>query len=264
MVGDLTLVTDVPEVLGIPADALAGWRPRGRSYRSTTRLQYTGPLFARLDTPIPERVRAFLGGDRPTAHVAPTSCRPEFVRLLVAAVREAGLRAVVAGAPSLADLEGDDVVVADLLPSHTVMPQVDLAVITGGQGSGQTAMATGTPFVGLPLQPEQEFNVSLAVRHGMAVALGPRGATVRSVAGAVRSLTARPGHRECAQQVQQHYAGVDGAALAARALQAHLASHARPTSGDPSGPQLAAPPPAAPRPGQAPSPVNANLGPERR
>jgi UDP:flavonoid glycosyltransferase YjiC (YdhE family) len=116
------------------------------------------------------------------------------------------------------------------------MPQVDLAVITGGQGSVQTAMATGTPFVGLPLQPEQEFNVSLAVRHGMALALGPRTATVASVAGAVRSLSTRPSHRECARRVQGHYAGVDGAALAARALRAHLATH-------------------APRPGQTPSPT---------
>ena len=52
MLGDLTLVTDVPEVLGVPRAELESWRPRRPSaFRPGTRLTSTGPLFARLDVP---------------------------------------------------------------------------------------------------------------------------------------------------------------------------------------------------------------------
>jgi radical SAM protein with 4Fe4S-binding SPASM domain len=54
LLGDLTLVTDTPDVLGISAEAMAAWRPRAPGYRATTRLRYAGPLFAHLETPLPE------------------------------------------------------------------------------------------------------------------------------------------------------------------------------------------------------------------
>lgn len=219
MVGDLTLVTDVPEVLGVPADDLRAWRPTGAAYRPDTRLEYTGPLFATLDVPVPDRVEEFLDRKGPVAYVAPSSARTEFVRRLVAGVRRAGLRAVVA-APGhdLADLEGDDVVVEPLLPSHLVMPRVDVGLIMGGQGSVQTAMASGLPFVGFPLHGEQELNVGLGVRHGLALGLGPRRATEEGVARAVRRIVGEPGFTEAAQRVRGHYAGIDGAARAAAVL----------------------------------------------
>jgi len=46
------------------------------------------------------------------------------------------------------------------------MPLVDLAIIHGGQGSVQTAIASGTPFLGFPLHPEQDFNLNLVENKG--------------------------------------------------------------------------------------------------
>ncbi|MGJ7506840.1 hypothetical protein [Variovorax sp. GT1P44] len=44
MLGDLTLVTDVPGVLGIPDADMTAWRPNGSgAYRPSTRLRYVGP-----------------------------------------------------------------------------------------------------------------------------------------------------------------------------------------------------------------------------
>jgi len=48
------------------------------------------------------------------------------------------------------------------------MSDVGLAVIAGGQGSVQTALAAGVPFVGIPLQPEQDANVTFAQNQGAA------------------------------------------------------------------------------------------------
>lgn len=227
MVGDLTLVTDVPEVLGIPEDELAAWRPRGRAYRPSTRLAYSGPLFARLEVPVPQDVEAFLDGTRPTAYVAPTSSSPALLRDLVAGVRKAGLRVIVAATVhDVADLASGDVVVAGVLPSHEIMPRVEVALIMGGQGSVQTAMASGTPFVGFPLQPEQELNVALGVRHGMAIGVGPRRATADTIGAAVRRLTEGGAYREAAQRVRGHYAGIDGAARAADVILSHPSQRA--------------------------------------
>jgi len=225
MLGDLTLVTDVPEVLGVSDACMSAWRPNGhRAYRAETRLRYVGPLYARLDLPIPERAEAFLDdGARPTAYVALSSSTPAFIRRVVAGVRDAGLRVLVgATIHELRDLENPDVMVEGILPSHRVMPRVTVALIMGGQGSVQTAMASGTPFVGFPLQPEQELNVALAARQGMAIAIGPRRADEAKVARAVRAIITQPAYAAAAVRVQQHYAGIDGAGRAADAVIGHL------------------------------------------
>lgn len=232
MLGDLTLVTDIPDVLGIPASDLQAWSPNDRRpYRRSTRLRYVGPMHARLDAPIPARVRPFLDGSRPTAYVALTSSTPAFVRRVVTAVRLAGLRAIVAATVhDLEDLAGDDVVVADILPSHEVMPHVDVAVIMGGQGSVQTAMCAGTPFVAFPLHPEQELNAALGVRQGMAIALGVRRMTEVTLAASLRRVVTEPSFRAAARRVQALYAGIDGPSRAADAIVEYLASRPRPVA----------------------------------
>ena len=56
LLGDLTLVTDVPELLGVPRAEVDGRTPRDpRRYRPGTRLRYTGPLYAHLGIPSPIR-----------------------------------------------------------------------------------------------------------------------------------------------------------------------------------------------------------------
>lgn len=229
MLGDLTLVTDVPEVLGISDADMSAWRPNGHgAYRAGTRLRYVGPLYARLDLPISARVEAFLGDARPTAYVCLSSSTPAFIRRVVSGVRDAGLRVLVgATIHELRDLENPDVLVEGILPSHRIMPRVAVALIMGGQGSVQTAMAGGTPFVGFPLQPEQELNVALAVRQGMAIAVGPRRADEAKVARAVREIVTQPAYKAAAARTRQHYIDVDGAGRAAEAVIEHLRERAR-------------------------------------
>jgi UDP:flavonoid glycosyltransferase YjiC (YdhE family) len=145
LLGDLTLVTDVPEVLGISREEVASWTPRDPSrYRTGTHLRYPGPIYARLESPVPERVERFLEGPRPIVYVAITSSAPELVRQVVAALRDLDARLLVAATVhDLRDLEDDRVLVESVLPSHAIMPRVDLGVISGGQGSVQTGTRVG-------------------------------------------------------------------------------------------------------------------------
>lgn len=224
MLGDLTLVTDLPEVLGVPEAELSAWRPRStQHYRRDTRLVYTGPLFAKLDLPVPPAVQGFLDGREPTALVVLSSATPELLRAVTARVRASGLRVIVgATVHDFGPHNDPGVVVAGLLPNHRVIPRVQVVVTMGGQGSVQTAMASGTPLVALPLHGEQELNAALAVRQGMAVALSPRHADSERMTLAVRQLVDDPAFAQAARRVRDLYAPVDGAARAAQAIADHL------------------------------------------
>jgi UDP:flavonoid glycosyltransferase YjiC (YdhE family) len=98
------------------------------------------------------------------------------------------------------------------------MRDVDLAVIAGGQGSVQTALAAGVPFIGIPLQPEQDANVAFAQRHGVARLVPQHVAELPALAEAARDLLASEAARHSAHRLQQIFAAVDGPAAAAGAV----------------------------------------------
>jgi UDP:flavonoid glycosyltransferase YjiC (YdhE family) len=220
LLGDLTLVTDVPEVLGITREEVDSWTPRdpGR-YRTGTRLRYTGPLYAQLELPIPERVERFLDGARPIVYVAITSTPPELVRRVVGTLRELDVRMLVAATVhELGDLEDDRVMVAGILPSHRIMPRVDLGVAAGGQGSVQTALASGLPLIGIPLQPEQDTNVALVERQGAARLVRQRDADGAVLRATVREMLSDPRYRQNAQRIRAAFERADGPGAAADAI----------------------------------------------
>ena len=225
LLADLTLVTDLPEILGIAQDTLERWRPRpDGAYRAGTSLRYTGPLFAQLDVPVPDRVESFVSAGGAFVYVALTSSPAGLVRDVVAAVKAAGCRVLVASTVhDLGALEDDTVMVEPLLPSHRLMPRAGLAVVTGGQGSVQTAMACGVPMIGIPLQPEQDLNVHCAERQGMAMRIAPDQARGPSMSQAIRAMLDTPGRRTQAQRVKALFAQVDGARNAALAIRRYLA-----------------------------------------
>ncbi|MEO3809369.1 glycosyltransferase [Sphaerisporangium sp. B11E5] len=228
VLGDLALVPEVPEVFGVPAAELEAWRPSGRHHRRTTRLRYSGPLYAHLDVPMPEHVRAFLDRPGPVVYVAVTSTSPRFVRRLVAALRPLDVRVLVAGTVhDLGDLADEQACVGGVLPSHLVMPRVDLAVTAGGQGSVQTALAAGTPLVGLPLHAEQDLNVALAQRCGAALLVEPWRAGTDRLTRAAGRVLAEPSFRAAAGHVRDLYAAVDGPGNAAEAV-LELTAHRSP------------------------------------
>jgi UDP:flavonoid glycosyltransferase YjiC (YdhE family) len=141
------------------------------------------------------------------------------VRRVVRALAGLDVRTLVAGTVhALGDLAGGRVMLEGVLPSHRVMPRVDLAVTAGGQGSMQTAMAAGTSVLGLPLQPEQDLNIVLLERLGAARRIPLRHAGAARLADAAREMLADEGYRRSARRVQAVYAGIDGPANAAAAV----------------------------------------------
>ena len=119
VLGDLAMVTEVPEILGVPAAEMAAWRPAGRrGYRAGTRLRYTGPLYARLDVPLPDAVSEFLDRPGPVVYAAITSTSPRIIRSVVGALAALDVRVLVAATVhDLADLSDERVMVAGSCPA---------------------------------------------------------------------------------------------------------------------------------------------------
>jgi UDP:flavonoid glycosyltransferase YjiC (YdhE family) len=228
MCGDLTLITDLPNVIGLSDAELKRWRPglAARAPKGCT-FRFTGPLYARLDLPVPDDVRTFLADPQPVVYIALTSVSAPFLRSVVEEVRNCGAKILVAAGPlDVGDLAGDRVLVTGVLPNHLVMPLVSAAVIMGGQGSVQTAMASGTPFVGLPYHGEQELNVAVAERLGMAIRMRPDKAATPALSQAVSRLLNETGFSRSAAAAARTYEGVDGAGTAADVIVEHLGVHA--------------------------------------
>jgi UDP:flavonoid glycosyltransferase YjiC (YdhE family) len=226
MCGDLTLVTDLPEVLGVPREVMSAWRPGWFSgCRPGTRMRYAGPIFAKLDRPVPPRVEAFLCGPRPVAYVAPTSVDATTLRAMILATRAAGVRVLAAATlHDVGDLADDEVMIEPLLPNHLIMSRVAVVIAMGGQGTVSTAMACGAPIIGFPLHPEQELNVALAERRGVGRRLPLRDAGTPALTEAVRQILDDPGLPARLAETRALYDGVDGAREAAREIVAFLAN----------------------------------------
>lgn len=226
LLGDLALVTEAPEVYGVSDAEMRAWRPSGEAYWPTTRFEYTGPIFAELDLPIPPEVEDALGRNGPIVYIAITSAPAQLVRDVVVEVASTGAEVIVAGTVhDLSDLAGPHVTVGGLLPSHKILPRVDLAVAAGGQGSLQGAMAAGIPVIGIPLQPEQDANLHLLQRKGAARLLPERDIGRGRLPALVREMTTQESYRTAARAIQAAYATRNGPALCAAAILRHLGRH---------------------------------------
>ncbi|MDQ7877141.1 hypothetical protein Q9R08_04045 [Microbacterium sp. QXD-8] len=147
--------------------------------------------------------------------------------LALRAARALGALPVNVVAPIAHYLEpGDDlppnVHVTGLLPAHLLGGLVDAAVLHGGQGTVQTACATGIPFVGMGLQPEQTWHVRMCEARGHAIAIPPKRVGSPEFLDAVRRVLSDPGIHAVARDVQRAYADEDGAVASARIIEAAL------------------------------------------
>jgi UDP:flavonoid glycosyltransferase YjiC (YdhE family) len=205
--GDYTLVTDIPQLTGVP-DLPDKW-------------QYVGPIYARLAGEIPPEIAA-LPRDRPLIYFAMGSSANQDV--LARVMRMFAGQPYTVIAPIKRHLSGletavpDNVLVFDWLPAHLVNPLADVAVIHGGQGTVQTACASGTPFLGIGLQPEQDINVLQAAQFGSALHLNRYALTEERVLTAVHRLLTVPGFRQKAADLRRELEQWPGAANVAAFL----------------------------------------------
>lgn len=205
--GDHTLVTDIPQLTGVP-DLPPTWR-------------YVGPIYAKLEGDVPPEI-ANLPHDQPIIYFAMGSSANREVLVRVMQMFAAQPYRVIA--PIKRHLAGldvavpDNVQVFDWLPAHKVNPLADVAVIHGGQGTVQTACVSGTPFLGIGLQPEQDINVLQAAQFGSALHLNRYALNEERVLTAVHRLLTHPTFGQKAAELRDELAKWPGAANVAAFL----------------------------------------------
>ncbi|MCK0116515.1 hypothetical protein MWU57_05685 [Isoptericola sp. S6320L] len=185
-----------------------------------------GPIFAHLDTPVPPVVEELAAAPEPLVYLGLGSSASR--SLVLRTARALGDLPVNVVAPVRHYLRDDDVLppnvhVTDLLPAHRLGGLVGAAVLHGGQGTVQTACATGVPFVGMGLQPEQTWHVRRCEERGNAIAVSPRRVGTQDFRTALHRALFDPAVRTAAAEVREAYVGEDGAAATARVIERDLA-----------------------------------------
>ncbi|WP_127473296.1 glycosyltransferase [Microbacterium sulfonylureivorans] len=198
-------------------------------FRLPPGFERVGPIFAHVDAPIPPVVAELAAASEPLVYLGLGSSASR--ALALDAARALGSLPVNVVAPirhylQPGDSVPDNVHVTDLLPAHKLGGLVDAAILHGGQGTVQTACATGVPFVGMGLQPEQTWHVRACERRGNAIAVSPKHVSKPEFVDAVQRALTDPGMRTAAAEVQQAYALEDGAAVVARLIETEIARSA--------------------------------------
>ncbi len=155
--GDFNMITDLPELTGVPT-LPANWF-------------YVGFMFARLDEKIPDIVYQ-IPDDKPLIYCSMgSSANRSVLKMVIEAFSDIDCYVISPMKKHLDEMQitvPENVYVTDWLPAHLVNPMARIAIIHGGQDTVQTAVSSGTPFIGIGLQPEQESNIDLIVKQGSA------------------------------------------------------------------------------------------------
>jgi len=212
MLGDLTYVSDMPEILGIGQEEFASWKPTPSLYSRPLAFKIVGPIFAHFTDDIPDSIKEFVETKGKKIYVALTSTKREYVDAVYQDLRKRSERVIFA-TNIHADVvkNSENIRVFDYLPSHKVMPLVDLAIIHGGQGAVQTAIASGIPVVGFPLQPEQKFNLKALEARGAGICMPLSELLKGSLPEAVDQILGNPAFRESAKRLKAAQEQYDGA-----------------------------------------------------
>lgn len=234
---DLTLVTDLPRF--------------HTRYRLPPGFALTGPIFpgggagaadpAGLDPGLAAALRrdgrpavlVMMGssgtpellGEAARAFARPVGTTPDAdVNVLILAPPAVGSVADVAAATAT----NPRVVVTDrFIPAYAAARLADVVVSHGGQGTVQTALAAGTPLVGVGLQMEQQINLDHVRESGAGIRIQRQRWHAPTIRRAVRTVLARPAYRHRAEALAAEIAATDGAATAADLIWGQILKPAR-------------------------------------
>jgi len=177
--GEYTLIAEPPEFSGIS--------------QTPPNYHFIGPLLGRFNFEIPENIRT-IPRDKPIIYFAMgSSGNPKIIASIIEGFAGRPYRVIAPVKKYLQTIEvtiPSNVIVTDWLPAHKVNPMADISVIHGGIGTVMTACLSGTPVVGVGMQPEQEANLECLVRKGFAVRIKRKRVTAKKVIDAIDQLLA--------------------------------------------------------------------------
>lgn len=187
-----------------------------------------GPIYSQAEGEVPASVLALAETGRPVVYVGLGSSGNRQLALdVLSQVGELDVEIVTSVGRYLqrADRKHlpSNIHVYDFLPAHKLAGLVNASVIHGGEGTVQTACASGVPFAGIGLQTEQRFNIDECVRYGNAARFTPRDIKRHRLPSIVTTLLTNTAMRHAAQALQED-ANAMGAEHAAREIINYLSA----------------------------------------
>ena len=228
MAGDLTLVMDTPEILGISKDELENYTPRyPERFHRPPRYRYGGPLFAKLPGEIPDSVSKHFDVPRTKLYCGMgVSGSPQVLQDVIDIVSDLDFQALIVTTTILAEettRHADRVMLVPHVPAHLVNPLADIALTHGGAGTVQTSIHAATPLVGVPMHLEQAGNISLVARQGAGTMLSRPDLNRRKLGSALEKLATDSSFTANMRRLRELQGKVDGARNAAREIIRFLA-----------------------------------------
>jgi UDP-glucuronosyl/UDP-glucosyltransferase len=210
LTADLNLIASAPHLL-------PRWLEMPEGHR------VVGPVYAHLPGEVPEIVADLASGPKPLVYFAVGSSGNR--DLVLDVLRGLGRADCQVLAPVRSHIKDEDldtlplnVHVTDWIPAHQLGNAVDLAITHGGEGTVQNSCAQGWPFIGIPLQFEQRFNVQRCVTFGSARLVSQKEARKADWAALVRETLADDLMRSHARRMADLMKGLDGPGQAAEAI----------------------------------------------
>ena len=210
LTADLNLIASAPHLL-------PRWLEMPEGHR------VVGPVYAHLPGEVPEIVADLASGPKPLVYFAVGSSGNR--DLVLDVLRGLGRADCQVLAPVRSHIKDEDldtlplnVHVTDWIPAHQLGDAVDLAITHGGEGTVQNSCAQGWPFIGIPLQFEQRFNVQRCVTFGSARLVSQKEAHKADWAALVRETLADDVMRSRARRMADLMKGLDGPGQAAEAI----------------------------------------------
>ena len=223
MAGDLTLVMDAPEILGITSEELETYQPRHPKYfHKKPKYRYGGPCFGRLPGKVPHEINTHFDTSRTKLYCGMgVSGSPEVLQAVIDIVADLDLQALIVTTTILGEgalSSSDRVMVVPHVPAHLVNPLADIAITHGGAGTVQTAIHAGTPLVGIPMHLEQAGNISLVQRQYAGIMLPRKALSRRRLATGLEKILSDGSYPKNMQRLKRLQDPIDGASNAAREI----------------------------------------------
>ncbi|WP_240407257.1 glycosyltransferase [Gracilibacillus halophilus] len=210
---DYNLITTTPEISQV--------------YNLPDHYQYIGPVYAKLDVPIP-KFFDHLPTDQPIIYFAMgSSGSPNIIVKLLHILSELKVTVVC---PMKRMIKSqlhklsfnENIILCDFLPAHKISKFIDLSIIHGGEGTVQTACLTGKPFLGFGLQQEQRVNINQCVRFGNALSFRKKDFTKARMEQLINHALSTRTIKEKALEIQQVLKDINGPENAAKFLIKHF------------------------------------------
>ncbi|ADK15979.1 MULTISPECIES: nucleotide disphospho-sugar-binding domain-containing protein [Clostridium] len=96
------------------------------------------------------------------------------------------------------------------VPAPLVNSLADVVISHGGQGTIQTAIASGTPIVGFAIQPEQQINLDNVATRGGAIRIPIHKWNANNIQSAVKTVAGNPSYKESIKELKKVLDRVDG------------------------------------------------------